>query len=82
MRKVQKAAVAAAIVAGLSYIGSGASPAQAAVMGGGGCKSHDMNIDILGEVGVLNGLAGNLLNGEGNPGAQYTDIGSDCGHGY
>ncbi|WP_405512684.1 hypothetical protein [Streptomyces canus] len=46
------------------------------------CKSHDLNIDILGEVGILNGLGGNLINGEGSPGAQSTDIGSDCGHGW
>ncbi|MBL1080566.1 hypothetical protein JK359_01010 [Streptomyces actinomycinicus] len=43
------------------------------------CKSHDLNLDVLGEVGLLNGLLGNALNGEGNPGAQATDIGSTMG---
>ncbi|AOR34223.1 hypothetical protein BFF78_27035 [Streptomyces fodineus] len=43
------------------------------------CRSHDMNIDVLGSVGAVNGLAGNLLNGEGAPGAQQTHLGSDMG---
>ncbi|MEU6770413.1 hypothetical protein [Streptomyces sp. NPDC046759] len=83
MRKLSKAAAAAAVIASVSFIGTGTATAtaQSAVrMHGGGCESHDFNIDILGEVGVLPGLAGNLLNGEGNPGAQFTHVGSDCGH--
>ncbi|GHD99104.1 hypothetical protein [Streptomyces alanosinicus] len=43
------------------------------------CRSHDMNINVLGSVGAVNGLAGNLLNGEGSPGAQPTNLGSDMG---
>ncbi|MEU6772663.1 hypothetical protein [Streptomyces sp. NPDC046759] len=43
------------------------------------CRSHDMNIDVLGSVGAVNGLAGNLLNGEGAPGAQQSHLGSDMG---
>ncbi|EST25063.1 hypothetical protein [Streptomyces roseochromogenus] len=43
------------------------------------CRSHDMNINVLGSVGALNGLAGNLLNGEGSPGAQPNNLGSDMG---
>ncbi|MFD8819070.1 hypothetical protein ACFV23_48210 [Streptomyces sp. NPDC059627] len=43
------------------------------------CRSHDMNIEVLGSVGALTGLAGNLLNGEGNPGAQQNHLGSDMG---
>jgi hypothetical protein len=82
MRKISKVAVAVAIIAGAGFMGTAPATAQAAVsMNGGGCKSHDLNIDILGEVGILNGLAGNLLNGEGSPGGQHTDFGSDCGHG-
>lgn len=77
MRKLQKAALAAAMVGTLSLIATGTATAQP-MYGGHGCKSHDMNIDILGQVGVLNGLAGNLLNGEGNPGAQYGGVGSNC----
>ncbi|WP_225859118.1 hypothetical protein [Streptomyces albicerus] len=32
------------------------------------CTSHDLNVDVLGPVGVLNGVLGNALNGEGNSG--------------
>lgn len=68
MRKLAKAAVAAAVVASVGFISAGPATAQgAATMHRGGC------IDILGEVGIANGLAGNLLNGEGNPGAQFTE---------
>jgi hypothetical protein len=38
-----------------------------------------MNIDVLGSVGALNGVLGNALNGEGNPGAQDHHLGSDMG---
>ncbi|MET7733137.1 hypothetical protein ABZT02_17460 [Streptomyces sp. NPDC005402] len=82
MRKLHKAAVAVAIISGFSLMGAGPATARAAGGSDGGCRSHDLNIDILGEVGVLNGLGGNLLNGEGSPGGQSTDIGSDCGHGW
>ncbi|MCC5477045.1 hypothetical protein ACFV2N_21610 [Streptomyces sp. NPDC059680] len=71
MRKLSKAAVAAAVVASVSFIATGtattAATAQAAVAPRGGC------VDILGEVGIGNGVLGNLLNGEGNPGAQFTE---------
>ncbi|MGW3209594.1 hypothetical protein [Streptomyces sp. NPDC001135] len=71
MRKLSKAAVAAAVVASVGFIATGttttAATAQGAVVHRGGC------VDILGEVGILNGLGGNLLNGEGNPGAQFTE---------
>ncbi|MFF6980679.1 hypothetical protein ACFZAV_23905 [Streptomyces sp. NPDC008343] len=81
MRKLQKAAVAAAMVGTLSLIATGTATALPADdHGHGHCKSHDLNIDILGQVGVLPGLAGNLVNGEGNPGAMYNDVGSDCHH--
>jgi hypothetical protein len=83
MRKLQKAAVAAAMVGTLSLIATGtatALPADDHGHGHGHCKSHDLNVDILGQVGVLPGLAGNLVNGEGNPGAMYNDVGSDCHH--
>ncbi|MFG2207770.1 hypothetical protein [Streptomyces sp. NPDC048638] len=43
------------------------------------CKSHDMNVNILGQVGLVNGLLGNALNGEGKPGAQGTSQGSRMG---
>ncbi|MFG1665091.1 hypothetical protein [Streptomyces sp. Y7] len=43
------------------------------------CRSHDLNVDVLGQVGVLNGLLGSALNGEGDPGAQGTHVGSTMG---
>ncbi|MDO0913704.1 MULTISPECIES: hypothetical protein [unclassified Streptomyces] len=79
MRKLQKAAVAAAILGSFSFIATGTANAY----GGhdhGGCKSHDQNIDILGQVGVLNGLLGNALNGEGSAGGQINHTGSSCHH--
>ncbi|MFG2265199.1 hypothetical protein [Streptomyces sp. NPDC048720] len=81
MRKLRTAVAAAALIGGVGFMG--AAPATALPMGGGGhgggCRSHDFNLDILGNVGVGNGVLGNLINGEGSPGAQFTDIGSDCG---
>lgn len=80
MGKLPMAAVAAAIIGSVSFISAGPATAQGAVsMQGGGCSAQDTNIDILGEVGIANGILGNLLNGEGSPGAQATDIGSDMG---
>ncbi|MEV6169109.1 hypothetical protein AB0L99_12890 [Streptomyces sp. NPDC051954] len=90
MHKLQKVALVGAV---LGSVGSfGVSPALAHDHGRGGergndfdvtqsieCRSHDMNIDILGSVGAINGALGNALNGEGNPGAQPTDLGSDMG---
>ena len=40
---------------------------------------NDLNLDILGQVGLLNGLLGGALNGEGNEGAQSTSLGSSMG---
>jgi hypothetical protein len=86
MRKLHQAALVGAAV--LGSIGSfGAGPAFAHgepghdidVTQGIECRSHDMNIDVLGNVGAVNGLLGNALNGEGNPGAQPSDLGSDMG---
>jgi hypothetical protein len=68
MRTIQKAAVAAAVIVGASFVGAGSANAltSESMHRGGGC------VDILGEVGVLNGLLGNVLNGEGSPGGQST----------
>ena len=89
MHQLRKAAV---LVAALSTVGLlGAGTAQAHDDGGKGgkggdkfnvlqssnCKSHDLN--VLGQVGILNGLLGNALNGEGNAGGQDTHIGSSMG---
>jgi hypothetical protein len=86
MRKLRNVAV---LVAAIGSIGLVGGTANAGGQDGHGekfnitqssnCRSHDLNLDILGEVGILNGLLGNGLNGEGNPGAQATDIGSTMG---
>lgn len=90
MRKIQKAAVVAAILGSIGFVGAGTASAS----GGYGhsddngdvsisqhtsCVSHDLNVDVLGNVGVANGVLGNLAGGEGNPGAQGTDQGSEQG---
>ena len=83
MRKIQKAAVVVAMLGSVGFVGAG----TAAASGGGhlditqatNCKSHDLNIAALNNIGVLNGLAGNALGGEGNPGAQAFEQGSSQG---
>jgi hypothetical protein len=85
MRKIQKVALVAAMLGSIGFAGAGT--AFAGEHGGDSfqvsqstqCKSHDLNLDVLGEVGILNGLLGNALNGEGNPGAQSTKLGSEMG---
>ncbi|QHA04659.1 hypothetical protein GQF42_16395 [Streptomyces broussonetiae] len=92
MRKLRNVAV---LVAALSSIGLASGTAFAGQGGGEGkggdhgdrfnitqssrCRSHDLNLDVLGEVGILNGALGSALNGEGNPGAQATNLGSTMG---
>ncbi|WP_328537200.1 hypothetical protein [Streptomyces sp. NBC_00344] len=87
MRKFQKAAVVVAMLGSVGFIGAGT-----AFAGDGGsidvkqanaCRSHDLNVDVLGEVGILNGVLGNALNGEGDAGAQSTHQGSSvsCSNG-
>ncbi|WP_405914616.1 hypothetical protein [Streptomyces sp. NBC_00728] len=84
MRKLRNVAV---LIAAIGSIGLVGGTAHAGDHGGdftvkqhSSCKSHDLNVDVLGQVGLLNGLGGNLLGGEGNPGAQATTVGStaDC----
>ncbi|QMU70199.1 hypothetical protein [Streptacidiphilus sp. P02-A3a] len=88
MRKLQKIAVVAALLGSVGFAGAGTAFAhgdggfggdQFQVQQSTSCKSHDLNLDVLGEVGVLNGVAGNLLGGEGNPGAQASKLGSSLG---
>ncbi|MEV5727420.1 hypothetical protein AB0N50_16640 [Streptomyces pharetrae] len=85
MRKLRNVAV---LVAALGTIGMVGSTAHAndgkdgdkfSISQRTECKSHDLNLDVLGNVGILNGLLGNALNGEGNPGAQSTELGSEMG---
>ncbi|MEV0369261.1 hypothetical protein AB0I10_05480 [Streptomyces sp. NPDC050636] len=91
MRKLRKAAVVVAALGSVALLGAGTAYADG--HGGHGknsgfeidikqsasCTSHDTNVDILGEVGIANGLGGNLLGGEGSPGAQSTHLGSTMG---
>ncbi|MFB7244964.1 hypothetical protein CW362_03910 [Streptomyces populi] len=82
MRKLRKAAVLVAALGSIAFMGGTAHAG-----GGDGikvgqstsCKSHDLNADVLGEVGILNGALGNALGGEGNPGGQATHLGSSAG---
>ncbi|MFD7434475.1 hypothetical protein [Streptomyces sp. NPDC059861] len=84
MRKFQKVVLVGAILGSVGSLGG--TNAVADDLGndleltqGIECRSHDMNIEVIGSVGALTGLAGNLLNGEGNPGAQQNHLGSDMG---
>ncbi|OLZ65838.1 hypothetical protein AV521_30775 [Streptomyces sp. IMTB 2501] len=92
MHKLRKAAVLVAAIGSIGLVGGtahaggqegggkgGDSGGRFSVLQSSNCKSHDLNLDVLGEVGILNGLLGNALNGEGDPGAQATHIGSTMG---
>ncbi|MFI6008430.1 hypothetical protein ACIBAG_06325 [Streptomyces sp. NPDC051243] len=93
MHKLRKAAVLVAALSTIGLVGAGTAHADGRGWGdghrGGGnkvkvqqstsCKSHDLNIDILGIVGVLNGLLGNGVNGEGLSGSQSNHLGSTMG---
>ncbi|MEU8030388.1 hypothetical protein AB0C13_17365 [Streptomyces sp. NPDC049099] len=90
MHKLRKAAVLVAALGSIGLLSAGAAHADQGWHKGGDsdrfsvlqsttCRSHDANVDVLGEVGIANGLGGNLLNGEGNPGAQQSSLGSSMG---
>ncbi|MEU6546593.1 hypothetical protein [Streptomyces sp. NPDC046859] len=90
MHKLHKAAVVVAALGTVGLLGAGTAQADqggwgqktgssVSVLQSSTCRSHDANVDILGQVGIANGLGGNLLNGEGNPGAQETSLGSSMG---
>ncbi|MET8075663.1 hypothetical protein [Streptomyces sp. NPDC005303] len=88
MHKLRTAAVLLAAFGSIGLLGAGTAHADRGGDKGGdafnilqtsSCTSHDSNVDILGEVGIANGLGGNLLNGEGSPGAQQTSLGSSMG---
>ncbi|MBT2506589.1 hypothetical protein J7I98_11915 [Streptomyces sp. ISL-98] len=90
MHKLRKAAVLVAALGSVGLLSAGTAHADGgwgSGKGGNGfnivqsstCRSHDTNLDVLGQVGILNGLGGNLLNGEGNAGAQQTHMGSTMG---
>ncbi|MFG1671291.1 hypothetical protein [Streptomyces sp. Y7] len=91
MHKLQKAAVVIVALGSVGLLSTGTATAQGmdghggkggdkvSVLQSSNCKSHDLNVDVLGQVGILNGALGNALNGEGNTGAQDTHIGSTMG---
>ncbi|EGX60322.1 hypothetical protein SZN_08239 [Streptomyces zinciresistens K42] len=91
MHKLRKAAVVAVAIGTVGLLGAGTATAHGdggqggkggdkySVLQSSNCKSHDLNLDVLGQVGVLNGLLGSALNGEGDPGAQSTSLGSTMG---
>ncbi|MCF2130702.1 hypothetical protein L1I79_30380 [Strepomyces sp. STD 3.1] len=85
MHNLRMAAVLVAAFGSAGLLGVGTAHAD---QGGNGdytvsqtssCGSHDSNVNILGQVGIGNGLGGNLLNGEGSPGAQKASLGSTMG---
>ncbi|MEU1404549.1 hypothetical protein ABZ471_19635 [Streptomyces sp. NPDC005728] len=83
MHKLHKAAVLVAALGSVGLLSTGTAYAGddggSHVLQSSNCKSHDLNLDVLGEVGLINGALGNALNGEGDPGAQNTHIGSTMG---
>ncbi|MCX5053462.1 MULTISPECIES: hypothetical protein [unclassified Streptomyces] len=90
MHMLRKAAVLVVALGTVGFLNVGAAQAHGGQDGGGQggvftvqqsttCRSHDLNIDILGAVGLLNGVLGGALNGEGNPGAQEDHLGSTMG---
>ncbi|MGN9758428.1 hypothetical protein [Streptomyces sp. SD31] len=93
MHKLRKAAVMLVAIGSVGLLGAGTATAQGldghgdkgkggdkvSVLQSSSCKSHDLNLDILGQVGILNGLLGNALNGEGNAGGQDKHLGSTMG---
>ncbi|WP_328351482.1 hypothetical protein OG800_07355 [Streptomyces sp. NBC_00445] len=90
MHKLRNAAVVVVALGSVGILGAGTASANGQdghgdkgkghkVMQSSECKSHDLNVDVLGQVGILNGLLGNALNGEGNSGGQSKHIGSTMG---
>ncbi|WP_405593134.1 hypothetical protein [Streptomyces sp. NBC_01092] len=91
MHKLRKAAVVVVALGSAGLLSTGTAAAHGnddhggkggghySVLQSSNCKSHDLNLNILGQVGILNGLLGNALNGEGDAGAQKTHQGSTMG---
>lgn len=88
MRKLHKAVLLSVLLSGVGSLGANTAFAHGEpghdidsidIAQGIECRSHDMNIEVIGSIGALTGLAGNLLNGEGASGAQRSHLGSDMG---
>lgn len=92
MHKLRKAAVVVVALGSVGLLSAGTASANGhdghggkkdgdkfSVLQSSNCKSHDLNLDVLGQVNLLGGALAGLLNGEGAPGAQDTHIGSTMG---
>ncbi|MFI6008713.1 hypothetical protein ACIBAG_07760 [Streptomyces sp. NPDC051243] len=85
MHTLRKVSVVVVALGSVGLLGAGTATAQGmdghgnSILQSSSCKSHDLNLDVLGQVGLLNGVLGNALNGEGNSGGQATHLGSEMG---
>ncbi|OLZ62879.1 hypothetical protein AV521_40420 [Streptomyces sp. IMTB 2501] len=84
MHKLRKTAALVAALGSVGLLASGTAYAGgegggASVLQSANCRSHDIDADVLGEVGILNGVLGNAINGEGDPGAQKSHMHSEMG---
>lgn len=72
MRMIRKASVVIAALGGVALLGAGTACADGKgglpldLLQGSSCMSHEVNVDVLGEVGVVGGL-------------QSTPLGSSMG---
>lgn len=85
MRKFHKAVLVGAVIGSVCSLGGttafahGDPDRDIDVTQNTECRSHDMNVELLGNISALTGTLANALNGEGNPGAQQSHLGSDMG---
>ncbi|MFD4261688.1 hypothetical protein ACFWR9_29685 [Streptomyces sp. NPDC058534] len=86
MRKIQKAALVVAMLGSVSALGAGTAMADGGDakfdVKGGGCYVYGDTNQLIGNVGVLNGVVGGLLTfgNEGDHGTQENETGHkvDC----
>ncbi|MFD4035189.1 hypothetical protein ACFWVP_32920 [Streptomyces sp. NPDC058637] len=86
MRKLQKAAVVVAMLGSVGFIGAGTASAgghgepDIDITQSSSCSSHDTSLNVLNNIGILNGTLSGLIGNEGDPGAQDFKVGSvaDC----
>ncbi|MEV6111366.1 hypothetical protein AB0L59_02345 [Streptomyces sp. NPDC052109] len=84
MHKLRTAAVILAAFGSVGLLGAGTAHAdqdwgkkdgdEFNIQQSNHCRTHDLNVNVLGNLGLLNGLLG--LNDEGNAGAQNNTVGS------
>ncbi|MFG2287687.1 hypothetical protein ACGFOU_16710 [Streptomyces sp. NPDC048595] len=69
MCKLRKAAVGIAALGSVAILGAGTAHADGGpgggslfqIMQGSSCRSHDLGVDVLGEVGIVGGLQSTAL---------------------